>query len=221
MSQVKTTIYFFPGQGSDKRIFDSLRVDPFYELKYIEYGTPDKDATLAGFAKQLSSQIDTTGKFILVGVSLGGMICSELCEIVKPEKTIIISSAKNRNELPFRYRFQKAIPLYKLFPGKALLAGAKIAQPLVEPDRNKNKETFKSMLYAKDPVYVKRTIGLIINWDRKNNSGKIYHIHGNNDHTLPLKKIKEPDHVLDNGSHMMTLTRAGEISDLIDTILKQ
>jgi pimeloyl-ACP methyl ester carboxylesterase len=217
----QATIYFFPGQGSDKRIFDSLKIDPAYELKYVEYGTPENNVTLAGFAKQLSSQIDTSRKFILVGVSLGGMICSELCEIVKPEKTIIISSAKNRNELPFRYRFQKAIPLYKLFPGKALLAGAKIAQPLVEPDRNKNKETFKSMLYAKDPVYVKRTIGLIINWDKRKNSGKIYHIHGNNDHTLPLKKIKEADHVVDNGSHMMTLTRSEEISAILNTILKQ
>lgn len=175
--------------------------------------------SLADFAKQLSSCIDTSEKFILIGVSLGGMICCELNEFLHPQGTIIISSAKNQNELPFRYKFQKAIPIYKLFPGKALLAGAKLLQPIVEPDRNKNKATFQGMLAAKDPVYVKRTVNMIINWNRTTNTNKIEHIHGTNDHTLPFKKINSPDHIIENGSHMMTLTRANEISKIINGIL--
>ena len=220
-----TTVYFFPGQGSDKRIFDSLTIDPAFKIKFIEYGTPDKNTSLKEFAKQLSKQIDTTEKFILVGVSLGGMICSEINEILHSEKVILISSAKNRNELPFRYRFQKYIPLYAIFPGSFLLAGAKIMQPLVEPDRNKNKETFKSMLKAKNSKYIKRTIKMIIKWDkRKNNeiaSKKIEHIHGTKDHTLPFRKISSPDYAIKNGSHMMTLTRAKEISEVLNKILKE
>jgi hypothetical protein len=218
-SQTKKTIYCFPGQGADKRIFDSLNIDTSFELKVIEYGTPDKHMTLKSFAIELSKQIDTTKEFVLIGVSLGGMICSELSELLNPEKTIIISSAKNRNELPFRYRFQKTIPIYKLFPGCFLLAGAKLLQPIVEPDRKKNKATFKAMLAGKNGKYMKRTINLIIKWDRKNNSKKIYHIHGNKDHTLPLKKIQKPDYIIQNGSHMMTLTRAREISLFLNKIL--
>jgi pimeloyl-ACP methyl ester carboxylesterase len=220
-SQSSTTIYCLPGQGSDKRIFDSLEIDPQYIIKIIEYGTPEKLMTMNSFAKQLSGQIDTTQGFILVGVSLGGMICAELNEILNPKKTIIISSAKNRSELPLRYKFQKAIPLYKLFPGSILLAGAKVLQPIVEPDRKKNKKTFKSMLRSKNSIYMKRTISLIINWDRKNNTKPIYHIHGTSDHTLPIKKIKLPTYTVNNGSHMMTLTRAKEISNILNLILKQ
>src|SRR5438046_2594666 len=104
-SQMKT-IYCFPGQGSDKRIFDSLTISPDYQVKVIEYGTPQKHATMNSFARELAKQIDTTKPFVLLGVSLGGMICVELSEILKPEKTILISSAKNRNELPDRYTFQ-------------------------------------------------------------------------------------------------------------------
>lgn len=220
-AQLKKTIYLFPGQGSDKRIFDSLTLDNSYNLKVIEYGTPDKSISLETFAKQLSSQIDTTRPFVLIGMSLGGMICSELNEILSPEKTIIISSAKNRTELPWRYKFQKVIPIYKLFPGSFLLAGAKLLQPIVEPDRNKNKKTFKSMLAAKKGKYMKRSIGLIIRWDRKTNSKKIYHIHGTNDHTLPFRKIKSPDYIIKDGSHMITLTTAKEISVIINKILKE
>ena len=219
--QTKKIIYCFPGQGSDKRIFDSLTIDTAFEVKIIEYGTPDKGMTLRSFAKELSKQIDTNRKFILVGVSLGGMICSELSDILSPEKTIIISSAKNRTELPFRYKFQRVIPIYKIFPGSFLLAGAKMLQPIVEPDRKKNKKTFKNMLSDKNATYMKRTIGLIIKWDKVDETKKIYHIQGSKDHTLPVRNIKDPDYDVDGGSHMMTLTRAGEISDILNKILAE
>lgn len=215
------TIYCFPGQGSDRRLFQALNVARGYSMKVIEYGTPDAGMSMKDFARQLSSQIDTSKPYILMGVSLGGMICAELSEILNPEKTIIISSAKNRGELPMRYRFQRNIPLYKLFSGSVLLAGAKVMQPLVEPDRKHNKETFKSMLSSKDPVYMERTIDMLITWERTENSNNIYHIHGTRDHTLPIGKIKSPTHVVENGSHMMTLTRAEEVSGILNSILEE
>lgn len=216
----KTTIYCFPGQGADKRLFDSISVDTsLFTLKFIEYGTPEKSMDMKNFAYSLISKMDTLHPYILLGVSMGGMICVELNEHLNPQKTIIISSAKNRKELPFRYRFQKTIPLYKIFPERFLLEGAKIMQPIVEPDREKNEETFESMLDEKTPTYMKRTIGLIINWERKKNTKRIYHIHGDKDHTLPLRCIKYPDFVVKNGSHMMTLTHGAEVSQILNILL--
>jgi pimeloyl-ACP methyl ester carboxylesterase len=219
ITKAQTNIYFFPGQGSDKRIFDSLEIDPRFNKIFIEYTVPKKGTSLAQFAKQLSVQIDTTKPFILIGVSLGGMLCCEMSEYLHPEKTIIISSAKNRKELPFRYRFQRYIPLYAVLPPVVLKWGAKVMQPIVEPDRNKNKETFKSMLNSKSPKYYKRTIRMIVNWQLRKNSRKIIHIHGTKDHTLPYRKLKNVDHTVEKGSHMMTLTRAREIGNILKTIL--
>lgn len=216
----KTTIYCFPGQGADRRIFQNVSVDTnHYEIVFIEYGIPAPGITMKDFAHELSVNIDTTKDFILLGVSLGGMICAELSELLKPQKTILISSAKNRNELPWRYKFQKTIPIYKIVPSKILLAGAKILQPIVESDRNKYKKIFKSMLAGKDKTYMKRTIGMIVNWERNNNTKKLIHIHGDNDHTLPIRKIEKPDYVIKNGSHMMTLTRADELNIILNCIL--
>jgi hypothetical protein len=99
------------------------------------------------------------------------------------------------------------------------LAGAKFLQPLVEPDRNLYKATFKSMLSAKNPKYIKRTIDMIVRWDRKSNSKKITHIHGNKDHTIPLKGLK-PDYIIDQGSHMMTLTRFREVGKILNKELE-
>jgi len=222
ISQPKITVYCFPGQGSDARIFDSIQVDSkLFELVFIEYGTPEKWMDMKDFACSLLSEIDTLNRYVLLGVSLGGMLCVELNESLNPWKTILISSAKNKNELPARYRFQKTIPLYKLFPKGCLLAGAKIMQPLVEPDRKKNKETFKDMLNNKNADYMKQTINLIIKWERESYTKKIYHIHGNNDHTLPLRKIKNPDFIVENGSHLMTLTRGTEITRILNCILSE
>jgi len=213
----KPTVYLFPGQGSDYRIFDSIQFDSSYSVVHIQYAIPSKGISLREFSYSLISQIDSARPIILIGVSMGGMICCELESVLNPIKTIIISSAKCSNELPFRYTFQRYIPIYKLFPKRILYWGALLMQPLVEPDRKVCKATFKAMLKSKHPLYLKRTIAMIVTWDKYEcNTKSIIHIHGNNDHTLPVRNITA-DYFIHNGSHMMTLTRGHEI----ETILKQ
>jgi pimeloyl-ACP methyl ester carboxylesterase len=219
-AQNEIDVYLFSGQGSDRRIFDSLHFDPTFRIKFIEYGCPEKNQSMRDFALSLVSRIDTTRPFVLMGVSLGGMICAELAEVLKPLKVILISSAKNRNELPFRYRFQKIIPLYRLVPPRMMRWGAQWMQPLVEPDRNRNKATFVAMLKAKEAVYMKRTVAMIIHWGRTENSAAFVQLHGSKDHTIPLRNIKNPRFVIPGGSHMMTLTRAAEIEGILKEIVK-
>ncbi|WP_375577876.1 alpha/beta hydrolase [Marivirga tractuosa] len=210
-SQEQPIIYLFPGQGSDERLFDSLKFKNDYKIIHIKYPIPEKGSSLPEYAKRIAKQIDTTQQYIFIGVSLGGMIISELNDFLNPEKSIIISSAKTRSELPFRYRFQKAIPIYKIVPPKLMLAGAKFLQPIVEPDRNTNKAIFKSMLSSKDPVYMKRTVEMIIKWDRKIELKNFIHIHGTKDRTIPIRNVK-PTHIIEGGSHMMTLTQPSPIN---------
>lgn len=211
----QTTVYLFPGQGSDERIFRELKFDPACRIVHIKYPVPEKRTMLAGFSKQIAQQIDTTGTdYIFIGVSLGGMICSELSERYHPKKIIIISSAKCRSELPFRYRFQKYIPLYKWIPPFLIKGGALFLQPIVEPDRRRYKSVFKSMLKSKSSRYLKRTIAMIVTWDKKDPGKNIVHIHGSNDHTLPARHVKA-DTIISGGSHMMTLTKHELINDLL------
>lgn len=214
----KINVYFFPGQGSDKRIFSKIELPAKYEAEFISYPVPAKNQTLEEYAMIFVPLIDTTAPFVLIGHSLGGMICTELTNTLAPLKTIIISSAKSSHEIPFRYRFQKVLPVYKLIPKKLIKTGAIVLQPIVETDRNKYKETFKAMLKTKDPLYLKRTIHMIINWKRKTHLSGIVHIHGDNDHTLPIRNINY-DYRVNNGSHMMILTRSKEINRILCEIL--
>lgn len=208
-----------PGQGADCRLFAELTLDTSkYELNCLSYGTPSKEATMSSFARQIAAYIDTTKPFILIGTSLGGMLAVEIAHLLSPIQTIIISSAKESKELPLRYKFQSVIPIYSMLPSKVLKKGAFVLQPIVEPDRKKFKSTFVSMLSAKPDIYFKRSIGLIINWNRDTCQRDIIHLHGDKDHTIPVRNVEDVI-ILRGGSHMMTLTSANKVSEILNTQL--
>lgn len=221
IAQKKPIVYLFSGQGSDERIFQEMPWDTAtYEVAYLPYLIPERGERMQAYARRMAVQIDTTRTFAMVGVSLGGMIACEINQFTDPAACIIISSAKCRNELPHRYRLQRFLPLYKLVPKAVLKAGALVAQPIVEPDRSSHKSTFVAMLKAKDKRFVKRSIHMIMHWDKPCNDGNsnVIHIHGNNDHTLPISHISATE-VVDQGSHMMTLTKAKTVFAIIEESL--
>lgn len=131
---------------------------------------------------------------------------------------ILISSAKTFQELPGRYNFQKKIPLNRIIPKGVIKGGARVLQGIVESDRRYDKETFKDMLRKKDPSYLKRTVDMIVQWERSEHHQSIVHVHGDADHTIPIRNVS-CDYLVKEGSHMMVLTRAGEISGIIWEVL--
>ncbi|MFT5512963.1 MAG: surfactin synthase thioesterase subunit [Bacteroidia bacterium] len=217
--QTTTTLYFLPGLGSTNHLFDRMDFDSTFELVDIEYPIPAEGSTMQSYAKLLSNQIDTSQPFVLVGTSIGGMLAVEMADIVSPEKVFIIASVKTRNELPPRYKFQRTVPIHKLVNSTIIKKSTKLLQPVVEPDSKCDRNVFQAMLEAKDPLFMKRAVEMILLWDREAYSDNINHIHGNKDHTLPIRFTK-PDYVVEGGSHMMTLTRAGVIQGIIEDVLK-
>jgi len=211
------TIYLIPGQGGDERLFQNIHITG-HETKVIVLETPLKGERLPQYAKRLSAQIDTAQSFSLVGVSFGGMIAVEIAKILDPEKVIIISSAKTKDELPFRHKVVKRLRLYKLFNGKLLKRMANIVRPLVEPDSKKDHDTFSAMINDKDPAYLKRAIECVIRWENTEYREDIVHLHGSKDHTIPIKNITDPI-VIEDASHVMVMTEGERIGALINTYL--
>lgn len=217
----KTAVYLLHGQGGDERLFNNFKLDTScFTAIFIHLDTPPKGLSMRQYAELLAQKIDTTKPFHLVGVSLGGMLAAEMADFLNPKKVILISSAKNAAEIPGRYKLMRRLPLHKIYPGWLLRYSAFLAQRIVEPDRKKEGKTFDAMLKAKDPKFLKRTVPMLIYWNKKTVAPNIIHIHGDNDHTLPIKKIKA-DYTIKGGSHMMVLTRGAELSQLVNELLKQ
>lgn len=216
---MKHRVYLIPGQGADERLFSELKLENC-ETQILRFLVPEKDELLPAYAKRMAAQIDTTQPFSIVGVSLGGMIAVEMSKFMSPQKVVLISSAKGRDELPLRYRFMKHVPLYKLFPGTLLKKMANMARPVVEPESKEKTPVFKAMIDAKDPDFMQRSIHMIANWDNKDRPSNLVHIHGTKDKTLPVRYIDQPVKV-DGGGHMVTLVRAEEISRLLNEIFNE
>jgi pimeloyl-ACP methyl ester carboxylesterase len=216
--QTKPKLYLIAGQGADYRLFQKYNFDDF-DTTALNYIVPERGDNMASYARRLIAQMDTTQPFYLMGASLGGMLACEIAKVTHPEKVLIVASAKCRDELPLRFRFQKYIPLYKLFKGTTLKRFALAAQPIVEPESRLERPTFKAMLEAKHPDFMSRSIEMIVNWDNVVIPDNVVHIHGTDDHVIPLRRVKNAI-VVEHGSHMMTLTRSAEVQPYVNQLLK-
>lgn len=215
----KTNVYCLHGQGSDTRLFTHFRLDSTaFNLYLITLPMPDCGGNMAQLATKILAEIDTTEAFILVGVSLGGMVAVEINEQFRAQKVVLISSAKSSKEIPFRYRFMHFLPIYRLIPRVLYKVGARLMQPIIEPDRRRQAAIFNAMLSDKNALFLKRSTRLIVDWQRTNSANNIVQIHGTKDHTLPIKKTHS-DYTIKNGSHLMMLTEGEQLSALVNQIL--
>src|SRR5436190_24391081 len=92
-------IIFFPGLGSDERLFRYIDLNGSRK-QFIKWLKPVKNETLQSYLLKIKEQITIDEPPVVVGVSLGGIMAMELRELMPVEKTIIISSVKMRAEMP-------------------------------------------------------------------------------------------------------------------------
>jgi hypothetical protein len=216
----KPVLYLIPGQGADERLFSNFKLDEV-EIKVLTFLVPDKNESLAQYALRMSAQIDTSvHPFYIGGASFGGMICVEMAKILQPEHIFLFSSAKTRKELPFRYRFQKRIPIYKILNGRFIKRMAIFVQPRVEHQVWEQRAYFREMLRAKNPDFMKRSIHCICTWDNLTIPNNLTHFHGNHDRTLPIRKIKNAE-TIENGSHMLIYFDSIAISQRMSEIIQK
>ncbi|TCD26884.1 alpha/beta hydrolase [Pedobacter psychrodurus] len=211
--------YFISGLGAGRRIFSKLKLDENINIIHIDWITPNKNESLASYAKRLSEVMNLTQPFALVGVSFGGMIAVEIAKLLNPATTIIISSTMLSTHLPALYRFAGKLGLLKLIPAKLLKSSNKLTQNYYFGTRSSSEKTLLSKIIKDtDPYFLKWAIGSILGWRNKIKPKGIYHIHGTNDKIL-YSKTAMPDFVIQNGTHFMVYQNAEEISGIIDGII--
>jgi len=209
-----------PGQGSDTRLFKHLQIEG-YDTIGINYLIPEKNEGMNAFARRMAAEIDTTENFALLGVSLGGMLAMEMSSFINPDQIILISSAKNENEIPAMYKVFRKVPINKIIGGRFLKFCTVLFQPVYEPLGKEDQILWRSMIKEKDPKFMRRATDCIVNWE--GNSYKdleVLHIHGSKDRTLPIKNVGE-HYCIEDGTHIMTLTEAKQISEVINGYLNE
>ena len=206
------TIYCLSGLGADERIFKNLDIKGA-RLQYLPWVAWDKHDELPCYAQKMAAQIPEKDPIIL-GISFGGMLATEIAKQVPVKQTFLISSAKGRQELPevgssLKFLVKNNLMPYSLFkrPNSILFDRFGAATP-------EDKAMLTAIMHDTDTGFLGWAFKAIIDWQNTTVPPNIIHIHGTAD------KIIQPNYVQANywlrgGTHMMIFNRASEVSALV------
>lgn len=219
MHKEKLHIYFVPGLAASPAIFEFIKLpEDSYEIHYIAWLIPERpEESIEEYALRMCEKVSHTN-FALIGVSFGGVMVQEMKKIINPKKTIIISSIKNKTEMPARMRFVKKTSVHKIFPINSFSNIEKYEKYAFGKMLKGRFKLYKKYLSMRDELYLPWAIDTIVNWKQETSDPDVLHIHGTEDFIFPVNNIKECVKVT-GGTHIMILTRAKKISTLLQEML--
>jgi pimeloyl-ACP methyl ester carboxylesterase len=213
-------LVLIPGLGTDRRLFEFLSTGN-HQRHYVQWIPPEPSDTLASYALKLKEQVTAVPDPVLVGVSLGGILAMELREILPVRQTILVSSIKQREEMPPYFRWLSRTHADALLPVSVLKKSAPWVRPfLCGPGNDAAFDLIRDMIHDADERFIRWAIGAVLQWERHAYSpGNLSHIHGDADLVFPIRYVKDCTRVVHHGAHDMILTKATEISNLLEQLL--
>ena len=207
------TIHCISGLGADQRMFQKLNI-PGAELKPVLWPHFDKHDEMACYAQKVAAKIPEGPDEVILGLSFGGMLASEIARARPSAKVIIISSVKSPSELPPMAGWVKFLGRNGLMPvGIAKIPNKQILERF-GADTEEEKKLMRAILDDTDNHFAKCALWAMIKWQATPPPAGIVHIHGTADAMILPDKI-QPTHWVEGGKHIMVYSRAAEISALI------
>ncbi|KAB1065892.1 alpha/beta fold hydrolase [Salibacter halophilus] len=204
--------YCISGLGADKRAFQNIEFG--FELIHVDWIEPKVKESLSSYSQRLSTQIDNSEPFVLLGLSFGGLIACELSRLLAPEQTILISSLTNKTDLhPFIQLISKT-HLHRLIPFSRLKPPMSLTYWLFGINTSANKKLLKSIISDTNPKLLKWSIDKILSTDLVVKPSNLLRIHGTNDRLIPAKKASNV-HWIEKGGHFMVLQQATQINKVL------
>jgi pimeloyl-ACP methyl ester carboxylesterase len=209
-------IYIFSGLGADKRVFQKMNFSP-YNATFIDWITPAKTDSLESYARKLIPQIKHE-KPIVIGLSFGGIMATEMAKIIAVEKIILIASAKTKTEIPYYFRLAGKLKLHRLLPVKLMKMPNFFSFWFFGTENKNDKKILREILKDTDENFLQWAIDKIVHWENKTEHQNLVHIHGDADRILPLKFVN-CDIKIKNGGHFMTLNKSEALMEIVKSEL--
>jgi pimeloyl-ACP methyl ester carboxylesterase len=213
------TIYCIPGLGADERIFARLKLERAV-VKPLFWLPPENNEPLGHYAGRLADQIDYSVPHYILGISFGGILAAELARLTNPEGVVLISSVKNRAELPWYFRLVGKLRLNKVLPVAPVRGSAPIIRFFNGVNQGGEYDLLKELIRDTDRELLRWSTDKVVHWHAHRPRHRLVHIHGTADRILTIRYVK-PDHRIEGGSHFMIVSRADEIGRLIDRWLAE
>lgn len=206
-------IYTISGLGADSRMFDFLELKG--ECVHLDWIPPQNKESLPNYARRMAEKIDFNEDFILIGLSFGGMVATEIAKIHPPKKLILISSAATKNELRSIYRAVGKTQIHQIIPSTFIKQDPKL---LAKIFGTKHVKLLAEIVQDSPPELTKAFIHMIVTWNNTETPKNMIRIHGTKDLVLPCPKKAELK--VKEGGHLIILDNHQEISTYINEIIK-
>ncbi|WP_214070627.1 alpha/beta hydrolase [Mucilaginibacter sp. dw_454] len=212
-------IFLIAGLGADTRLYNNIDLGD-NDVTPVDWIEPNETDTLNTYSQKLIHQYFVTNNSIVIGVSLGGMIATEIAKQLRLNKVILISSIKTISEAPWYFKFFNAVPLYKILTGRVLGKIGYIAKPFFGHMDKHDAWLFHDMVQKSSPKFLKWAIGAALTWDNQVVPPNMYHIHGDKDLVFNYKNIINAT-IVKGGTHIMVFDKAKQINKILKDILKK
>lgn len=216
-------IYLIPGLAFDDTIFSKLDFGD-YAIEYLNWIEPSKKERIHDYAKRLfpDAHQDNDQKTIIIGHSFGGVMAQEIAHHRSVDLVILLGSIKDPTELPLHFKLLKGLGLYSLFSKKLSIKTLPLWGGLHDFDGEDKKAFLVKMINRFSDQYLKWALKSLLYWKKKSihKTTKLIQIHGENDRTFPISKIKNPDYIIKGGSHIMLYTKAVETNNIILKVIE-
>lgn len=213
-------IYLIPGLGTDKRIFSNLI--PLLnakeeDIECLEYREPlSLKESIPDYAKRLVAELPPQEEPpILIGMSLGGTIATEMSKLMPHKQLVIISSYKHQSEVPFLFKIARLLPLHIFVPAWYIRRTVPFFARILRICNKEDSLLLKKMLYDRSPRHFAWGRRAIVKWNNDHYPERFVHINGDKDHIF-RKAQRQSTHTILGGTHNMVVDRAREVADIIN-----
>lgn len=195
-------IVLLSGMAADARLFEE-QLAAFPNVRVPPWITPFPDESLRTYAARLAQTVDPGCRCIIGGASFGGIVALEMAAHLQTAACVLIGSVRSPLELPWRWRMMR--PLARLGPdqfGKLSGLVARIGKPLLS---RRLVRRFQR-LSRPEASFVRWATCAVLRWTPSVAARRVrvFHIHGEADHTLPVR-LTNPDVIVPGGSHALSV----------------
>jgi len=209
-------IYCISGLAADHRLFAKLSISG-YELVPLPWVPHSADDNMASYAQKIAKGV-TDEHAIVMGLSFGGMLATELARMHPGWKVFLVSSAKTTAELGYDSAFLRAISEREILPAALFNKPYFPVLFMLGATSDEDKQLLNQVIKDSDPVFNRWCVNTILNWSNDSFTANITHIHGTADKVIRSGNV-HPNYWVEGGSHIMIYNRAAEVSKIISDCL--
>lgn len=206
-----------PGLGTDRRIFSKLLpLLDVEEIVVMEYIRPENfEEPLYAYASRLVTHYGITSEDKLLGFSLGGCIILEISKLLNNVHLYLIATIKTEAEGSHLFKLLRKAPVHKFIPTNFLKRAVPVLGEWSRTITPANVSVIRAMFFDFDPIILDWGTHAGVNWENTEVPKQAIHIHGTRDFIFPHYSIKAT-YLIEKGTHNMIMSKAIEISDLIN-----